>query len=421
MSAQNFIGRQVKITTATRTLFGTVSAIEGGLLYLRDVQCNQISIGALMVQPHEIKDLQVLPQSTPTPPIAPSPAASSSAAPSPTPQDAKPKPKPKKNRTKTTNKDDVREEFDFQGNLARFNKQKVFEEIRQTDDVDQSQRLVSHNRAAKNFANNETVLERDGSRTASAAPQIDELLSQYGPVPLASPLQLVQLEQQLLRTGRSAEALLELSARGISEVAMRALGVSRFDVKNHNSMPLVLVFAGSNRSGLRALAAGRFLATRRVQVVAFTVGKRGQLWNNQLQAFKSAGGVVVSTRSALERIVESAQAPPELLIDGLQGFEAKLADLYNEDDLEVARWLIGWSNAQRAPALAVDVPSGEPVAICANWIACCGYPVQAVATTTAKKFVIDLGVASEALSAAGMRRFEKVWFGASTVMSVETP
>jgi enhancer of mRNA-decapping protein 3 len=75
--------------------------------------------------------------------------------------------------------EDVTEEmgdFDFENNLAKFDKHTIFEEMRKEDQVDDANRLVSHNRLAKpgtaggkNLAYNENVLDLAPSATAKNA------------------------------------------------------------------------------------------------------------------------------------------------------------------------------------------------------------------------------------------------------------
>lgn len=410
------------VVTSTQVIDGTVADVGDGVLHLVNVVCNQAFVDSLTVPASEINELEVLPRTGPTVPAVPAVQATKPSAALAPSEPRRAKPPARKGQSLHAPLDQtVTKEFDFAGNLALFDKKKVFDEIRQNDTVDQNQRLVAHNRASNNYAHNEMVLQPDKPKTAAKNASVDGLLSPFGPVPLASPLQLVQLEQRFLEEGRSADALVELAARGVCEVAIKALGVSRFHPTNHNSMPFVVVVAGPNRSGLRALAAGRLLAARRVQVLLLIVGTPPDSWKNQLRAFAASGASTVASKSDLERTVKNNPAPPELIIDGLQGFEVSLADLYDRADLELAQWVVDWANGQRAPILAVDVPSGDKVQMDARWIACCGFPVHAVAYTSAKKFVVDLGVAPAALNAAGMRRFENVWFGAQTVMPVDTP
>lgn len=415
------------LITPTQTIDGTVANVNEGVLRLVNVVCNNSYVASMTVSASDIKELDVLPEVGAAvetiKPAAAKPAAESAAKPAAKPKADKARKQraPRDRSLESTPVEDVKKSFDFERNLALFDKKKVFDEIRQNDTVDQSQRLVTHNRASKNYANDEMILGQNGANSKAKKVNVDELLSPFGPVPLASPLQLVQLEQRLLEEGRSADGLVELAARGVSEVAIKALGVSRFHRNNHNSMPLVVVVAGPNRSGLRALAAGRLLATRRVQVFLFTVGTPPNSWKDHMRAFKASGATVVSSTSELEKAIEDNPAPAELILDGLQGFEVSLADLYDKTDLASAQWVVSWANRQKAPILAVDVPSGDKTQMNARWIACCGFPVHAIANTSAKKFVVDLGVAPAALNAAGMRRFESVWFGAQTVMPVDNP
>ncbi|KAG4217652.1 hypothetical protein PC116_g33868, partial [Phytophthora cactorum] len=69
---------------------------------------------------------------------------------------------------------DVQEagDFDFEGGLAKFDKRKIFDEMKEQDEIDEAQRLVSHNRlprpkpgtaGGKNLHYSENVLDLPSS------------------------------------------------------------------------------------------------------------------------------------------------------------------------------------------------------------------------------------------------------------------
>jgi enhancer of mRNA-decapping protein 3 len=67
-------------------------------------------------------------------------------------------------------------EFDFENNLAKFDKHTIFEEMRKEDQVDDASRLVSHNRrvkpgtaGGKNLAYDENVLDLPPTAAAKNA------------------------------------------------------------------------------------------------------------------------------------------------------------------------------------------------------------------------------------------------------------
>ena len=90
--------------------------------------------------------------------------------------------------------------------------------------------------------------------------------------PIVSPLQMLDVER-IAETEMGLEEILmtENAARGIAQVAIQAFG-TRLSSLNHNPLPVVLVFAGNNKSGARAIAAGRHLKNHHVRVMVCVVG-----------------------------------------------------------------------------------------------------------------------------------------------------
>lgn len=224
-------------------------------------------------------------------------------------------------------------EFDFQANLDRFDKNLVFNEIRQNDSTLPSDRLVAFNKiqpgmipgrtVASNgqikYGHKEMVLQSKSSEWElsddddsenpdysltngedDAESYISDILSAPPPPPLrrpsrpqlssdsvklvavntkktclcTSPVQMVELERLMSDSfGIPDTILTENAGRGVARLALQSLGGSaRFTYGNHNSRPVVVVLVGNSRTGARALAAARHLANRQVKILALAVG-----------------------------------------------------------------------------------------------------------------------------------------------------
>lgn len=220
-------------------------------------------------------------------------------------------------------------EFDFQANLERFDKQLVFNEIRQNDATLPSDRLVAFNKVqggvvpnrpvASNgqvkYGHKEMVLQNQSSDWELSDDDLRE--SGFGddddqsfisdvltapPPPLTirrmsrpqissdyvkliatntkktclctSPVQMVELERLMAESFGIPETILtENAGRSVSRLAIQSLGgTSRFSYGNHNSRPVVVAFVGNSKTGARALAAARHLANRQVRVLVLAVG-----------------------------------------------------------------------------------------------------------------------------------------------------
>lgn len=371
--------------------------------------------------------------------------------------------------------EDVTEEmgdFDFENNLAKFDKHTIFEEMRKEDQVDDASRLVSHNRLAKpgtaggkNLAYNENVLDlapsaaaknadfwnseaddalegaerpsmrdlrgapanrradsksglarRSQSRKASAtnvtpagqpisrvnsSVGLDLLLvvtttklthpQQQGyPAGLylhssrtrleaISALQMLNLENIAANEiGFTEDLMAENAGRGIAEVAVQALSdpamkvryelataSSSRDVSLSNST--VVILAGNNKSSIRALAAGRHLRNKNIDVVVCLAGierERDLLEDlrRQIALYRSFGGKVLSKNDFFEHLRKAAASGNQktsvsLIIDALLGLTISFEELRVGDQATVYE-LMEWANRNEAFVLAVDIPTG---------------------------------------------------------------
>ncbi|KAF4978822.1 hypothetical protein FZEAL_4866 [Fusarium zealandicum] len=365
-------------------------------------------------------------------------------------------------------------DFDFENNLAKFDKRTIFDQMRKEDQIDDANRLVSHNRrpkpgtaGGKNLHPTENVLDipstagknadfwnseaddglngaerptardlwsgqsnrradsksgparRSQSRKASAvvtpgglpmsrvnsgvrASHFSRLSisrpesrstdgrKQQGHPPglylvpsgkrleTVSALQMLNLENIAANEVGLSEALMaENAGRGIAEVAFKALSdpatKMRFGLVGANlsasailSNPAVVILAGNNKSGIRAIAAGRHLRNKNVNLLVCLVGierERDLLEDlrQQLQLYRAFGGKILSKTDLFEHLRKnSSSGSPvsiSLIIDALLGLTISFEELRTGDQATVYE-LMEWANRNEAFVLSVDVPTG---------------------------------------------------------------
>ncbi|KJZ72874.1 hypothetical protein HIM_07818 [Hirsutella minnesotensis 3608] len=363
-------------------------------------------------------------------------------------------------------------EFDFENNLAKFDKRTIFDQMRKEDLVDDASRLVAHNRRAKpgtaggknlhysenvldqpsnaaqgnDFWNSEADVEvneegrlsgrearngqasrradsksgpsrRSQSRKASGVvgghplsrvnsavrfsqssgrgappperhitdyeqPQVQQsglyLVPSNRRLEAISTLQMLNLENIAANElGFSESLMAENAGRGIAEIAVTALNDPavkvRFGLANAShssdaslSSSSIVILAGNNKSGIRALAAGRHLRNKNLDVIVCLVGverERDLLEDlrRQMQLYRSFGGKVLGKNDFFEHLRKtSASGSPvsvSLVIDALLGLTISFEELRIGDQATVYE-LMEWANRNEAFVLSVDVPTG---------------------------------------------------------------
>ncbi|KAM0293518.1 hypothetical protein ACHAO9_002242 [Fusarium lateritium] len=364
-------------------------------------------------------------------------------------------------------------DFDFENNLAKFDKRTIFDQMRKEDQVDDASRLVSHNlkpkpgtAGGKNLHYTENVLdlpsatkkdtdfwnseaddglneaERLSGRDARSAQSNRRADSKSGPsrrsqsrkasavaisggLPLSrvnsgvrashlsrlsisrpesrstnsrqqghppglylipshkrletvSALQMLNLENIAANEiGLTEQLMSENGGRGIAEVALTALSdpaiKMRFGLAGANpsssttlSSPAVVILAGNNKSGIRAIAAGRHLRNKSVNVLVCLVGIEREKdlledLRQQIQLYRAFGGKILSKTDLFEHLrkASSSGSPVSvsLIIDALLGLTISFEELRTGDQATVYE-LMEWANRNEAFVLSVDVPTG---------------------------------------------------------------
>ncbi|KAG7431848.1 Enhancer of mRNA-decapping protein 3 [Fusarium oxysporum f. sp. raphani] len=283
-------------------------------------------------------------------------------------------------------------EFDFENNLAKFDKRTIFDQMRKEDQIDDASRLVSHNRkpkpgtaGGKNLHYTENVLDLPSSTKKDADfwnSEADDGLNEAERLSgrdvrsgqARSPAWLIPPANEI---GLTEQLMAENGGRGIAEVALIALSDPaikvRFGLAGANpsssatlTSPVVVILAGNNKSGIRAIAAARHLRNKNVNMLVCLVGIEREKdlledLRQQIQLYRAFGGKILSKADLFEHLrkASSSGSPVSvsLIIDALLGLTISFEELRTGDQAAVYE-LMEWANRNEAFVLSVDVPTG---------------------------------------------------------------
>jgi len=216
-----------------------------------------------------------------------------------------------------------------------------------------------------------------------------------------------ELDSRAIRSGISAQSLMENAAEAVSAKAQKILASrGRRDAS---------IFCGKGNNGGDGFAAGRKLKERGYEVRVYLYGKKSEVKNEaavSLASFTGASGAVRELNSGadIERLKDELDRG--VLIDALlgTGFAGPIRDPLKR--------LIEILNEASAPVISVDIPSGldattgkiDPVAIKAEWTISFGLPKKGFyekdgAGYTGKIEIVNIGFPEDMLKNA--LEFEK--------------
>ncbi|XP_055546469.1 enhancer of mRNA-decapping protein 3 [Wyeomyia smithii] len=243
------------------------------------------------------------------------------------------------------------EEFDFEKNLALFDKQAIWDEI---DAIQQKPDLVRQTvqSAKKKYRHDENVLASEPTQyrqieliytAASAAEQTDEYVTDEGLVIPSIPRNARILVQQLAENhGLTMERQNDLLARGATELALQLLGGSRrLTPNNQHQWPKIVVVCdepyNTNLSEI-GIATGRMLACHGLKVVVYvSCATKSTRTSHELELYAATGNLFTFNVNAL---------PSSDLV---------IAAIKSRTPSEPLR---KWLAESRAPVLAIDPPAG---------------------------------------------------------------
>ncbi|KAL4227472.1 enhancer of mRNA decapping [Mactra antiquata] len=288
----------------------------------------------------------------------------------------------------------ILDDFDFEKNLALFDKKAVFEEI-ENYNIDNNIQITD--RKQTKYRCDENVLQ-----SKPAMYQQIQLPKEYGPSYVTDSGLVVPSIDYTLRDklfdmselcGFSAERKIEMIGRSSSEMILQLLGgSSRLNPQNGHQLPRVLILCGPHRQGAQGINCARHLVNHGVQTVVFLPNflRMVQCVEQELKMYEMCDG----KRYSLEKDIPTKSI--DMIINCM--------DSHENSFLKDQPWYqahVRWVSQSRAPVFSIDPPI-ETVDITPKW---CLYPVLPLAKIdmTSQLYLCDLGLPKKIFSDAGIK------------------
>ncbi|KAL4613210.1 enhancer of mRNA-decapping protein 3 [Arapaima gigas] len=291
-------------------------------------------------------------------------------------------------------------DFDFEGNLALFDKAAIFSQI------DTSERHGNGTRSRGTPSERTPSCYRHDENILEAKPIVYRQISVPQPVGkeyctdsgLVVPSVSYKLHRRLLimaeRLGLSLERRLEMTGVCASQMALTLLGgPNRLTPKNVHQRPTVVLLCGPHVQGAQGVSCGRHLANHEVEVVLFLPNfvKMLESITNELALFSKTGSKQVST------VKDLPDGPVDLVINCLDCHEN--AFLRDQPWYQAA---VNWANQNRAPVLSIDPPvSGQEQAVEAKWSLSLGLPLT-LGESAGRVYLCDIGLPRQVFQEVGI-------------------
>lgn len=254
----------------------------------------------------------------------------------------------------------VEEEFDFEGNLAMFDKKAEWAEIdaelsTQPDIV----RLVHCNKRQPEakYRNDENVLASVAAeyRQITTGEQGEgEFLTDQGLVVPAISLQLRErLQAVITNHGLTLERQAEVMGRAATELCLQLLGGGhRLNPTNMHQVPTAVFLCGINNAGALGLAGARHLAGHGVRSMVYLpeAAVYPHTLETELRLYRLTGGQVV------HRGRDLPAGSVDLVVTAMEDQE-----MWSQERCQPwHRGAVSWAEGRRAPVLAIDPPPHAP-------------------------------------------------------------
>ncbi|XP_027428564.1 enhancer of mRNA-decapping protein 3 isoform X2 [Callorhinus ursinus] len=298
--------------------------------------------------------------------------------------------------------DDIEEipdtDFDFEGNLALFDKAAVFEEIDTYERRSGTRSRGVPNERPTRYRHDENILESEPivyRRITVPHGVSKEFCTDSG---LVVPSVSYELHKKLLsvaeKHGLTLERRLEMTGVCASQMALTLLGgPNRLNPKNVHQRPTVALLCGPHVKGAQGISCGRHLANHDVHVILFLPNfvKMLEPITNELSLFSKTQGQQVSNLKDLP------SSPVDLVINCLDCPEN--AFLRDQPWYKAA---VAWANRNRAPVLSIDPPVHEgEQGIDAKWSLALGLPLP-LGERAGRIYLCDIGLPQQVFQEVGI-------------------
>ncbi|XP_069046799.1 enhancer of mRNA-decapping protein 3 isoform X2 [Lepisosteus oculatus] len=295
--------------------------------------------------------------------------------------------------------DSLDTDFDFEGNLALFDKAAVFSQIETSERRNGARsRGTPNERTPSRYRHDENILEAEPIVYRQiTVPQHGgkEYCTDSGLVVPSIPY---ELHKRLLsvaeRHGLSLERRLEMAGVCASQMTLTLLGgPNRLTPKNVHQRPTVALLCGPHVQGAQGISCGRHLANHEVHVILFLPNfvKMLESITNELTLFGKTDGKQVSS------VKDLPDTPVDLVINCLDCHENAFLR-----DQQWYRAAVDWANQNRAPVLSIDPPmSAQEQAVDAKWSLSLGLPLP-LAEGAGRLYLCDIGIPRQVFHEVGI-------------------
>ncbi|KAM9860971.1 enhancer of mRNA-decapping protein 3-like [Aulostomus maculatus] len=287
--------------------------------------------------------------------------------------------------------EDLDTDFDFEGNLALFDKAAVFSQMDGINSraINRAQRLSAlAGQKPLSYRHDENILEgKPVIYRRITVPQHGgkEYCTDSGLVVPSVPYELYKrLLAAAERWGLSLERRLETIGVCSSQMALMLLGgPNRLTPQNDHQRPIVVILCGPHIQGAQGISCGRHLANHEVEVVLFlpSVAKMHESVTNEVTLYGKTGSKQVAN------VKDLPVTPVDLVITCLDCHENLL--------LREQSWYQSaaeWANQNRAPVISIDPPvSKQHQTVEAKWTLSLGLPLP-LAEKESGVYLCDIGI-----------------------------
>ncbi|XP_043469235.1 enhancer of mRNA-decapping protein 3 [Leptopilina heterotoma] len=272
----------------------------------------------------------------------------------------------------------LKQDFDFEKNLALFNKEAVWQEINSSrpDIVRQSE----SNKANKSrYRHDENIIESAPAafrQIIVPCPDRTEYVTDDG---LIIPSITLDLHRQLIgaadRFGITWERRVELFGRAGTEIILQLLGGGhRFNPNNAHQRPTVVALCGPHRSGAAGVNCARQLSSHGVKTIVFIENSEDVFLLQELSLYKLTNNKVESDVKNLPPVVD-------LIIMAL----------CEENSPRTVTAVAKWANNNRAPILAIEPPSSGTPGVLSKYSLLSALPL-AHSTDNGRLYMLNLAL-----------------------------
>lgn len=243
--------------------------------------------------------------------------------------------------------ENISKDFDFEKNLALFDKQAIWDEInsQKPDIVKQTDK-----KNGNKYRHDENILTTAPTIYRQITVPKQEFCEYVTDDGLIIPSISRSLRNKLWYTadacGLSWDRRIELMGRAAAEMTLQLIGGGhRLNPHNTHQCPTVVVLCGCNRQGAMGINAARHLASHGVNTIVYAVNGNAMELQQELALYKLTKNKIISAVSKLPQLID-------LIIVSL---------CEDTDNPACYTELADWTNSNKAVVLALDPPSsGTP-------------------------------------------------------------